>query len=323
MLQEIDTNIWQGRVDHEDGDNGLRWHQRLSRTKKPIDYDKALVILGFACDEGVHRNQGRIGASQGPDHIRRSLASLTCTKQFNFFEYGNVVCVNNKLEDSQEILAYHINNILERNGRPIILGGGHEVAWASFSGIQKYLAKKNKSPNMGIINFDAHFDLRTPNSTSSSGTPFRQCNEYCQQQNLPFNYFVVGINPSSNTHALFDYARKNNVKWLEDTEVYEGNNTKIYQQLDDYIKDLDYLYLSICMDVFNSGYAPGVSAPAALGIEPQIAIKLIRKIKSLCAKHEVHLLLSDIAETNPKYDRDDQTAKLAARLVYEIVTRDY
>ncbi len=62
-------------------------------------------------------------------------------------------------------------------------GGGHEVAWASFQGLVEHLHKAkhlNKiqseyNPKIGIVNFDAHFDLREfesdiANVKPSSGT---------------------------------------------------------------------------------------------------------------------------------------------------------
>lgn len=319
MLKEIESGIWSGRIDSENAAQSYRWHQIIVPTNNYSDFAKAPAIIGFACDEGVHRNQGRTGASSGSNSIRKALANLTCSKDFRLFEYGNVHCTDGNLEDSQEKLAENINDILNKDGYPIVLGGGHEVAWASFLGIQKYLASNNKSRKLGIINFDAHFDLRNPYPSPSSGTPFRQCNEYCQQHQLAFKYFVLGINRSSNTEELFNYAQENNVKWMEDIELHHANIDRIQCDLEAYIQTLDYLYLTICMDVFNSSYAPGVSAPAALGIEPRVTIILLHKIKQLCLTHNVELLLSDIAETNPEYDRDHQTAKLAARLVYELV----
>ena len=63
--QPIDENVWTGRID-QDGEPSLnqRWHQAV----KPYSSFKGssgLAVIGFACDEGVKRNHGRIGASPG------------------------------------------------------------------------------------------------------------------------------------------------------------------------------------------------------------------------------------------------------------------
>lgn len=323
MSIEVDNEVWRGRidreVDQEDDNQSRRWHQQVILTsKKNNDFSNAPVILGFACDTGVARNQGRVGAKDGPDAIRKSLANLTCTNEFKLYDAGNVVCTGEALEEAQVTLADQIDFILSHNGFPVVLGGGHEVGWASFLGAQKYFQITQRKAKLGIVNFDAHFDLRNPSPLSSSGTPFRQCQQYCEKHALQFNYFVLGINPSTNTETLFDFASRKGVKWVTDTEMSDENLEEINHRLEIFVKQLDFLYLTICLDVFNAAYAPGVSAPAAMGTTPLTVIKLIRSIKGLCHSNNVELLLCDVAEMNPVYDRDGQTAKLAARLIYEM-----
>ena len=69
--------------------------------------------------------------------------------------------------------------------------------------------------------------------------------------------------------------------------------------------------LTIDMDGFSSAFAPGVSAASPMGFTPDVVMEcldyLVRTGK---------IISMDIAETNPVYDRDDQTAKLAASLIH-------
>ncbi len=323
-------SVWRGRIDPEDGTKGMRWHQRVSDGASLLQSTSSLpegsahsagapVLVGFASDEGVKRNQGRIGAAEGPAALRNALANLACADSFELFDVGDIECVNGDLEGSQQMLAEVLAALLQKKVQPCVLGGGHEVGWASFSGIQQYLKNNNLPGEVGIINFDAHFDLRSVADGPSSGTPFRQCQQYCGEHGLPFHYFVIGLNPSANTEALFEFADRHGVKWVVDTAVHQSKLATIEDHLDTYLKRLDYLYLTICLDVFNCAYAPGVSAPAALGIDPASAIYLLKAIKRLCGYHNVELLLFDVAEMNPRFDRDSQTARLAARLIYEMV----
>ena len=50
---------WTGRLDPEDGSDAIRLHQLV----KP---DARRAVIGFACDAGVKRNKGRVGAKDGP-----------------------------------------------------------------------------------------------------------------------------------------------------------------------------------------------------------------------------------------------------------------
>lgn len=59
MYPAPDMSLWQGRIDSQEGADARRWHQWM----RPYadDAEAASVLLGFASDEGVRRNQGRQG----------------------------------------------------------------------------------------------------------------------------------------------------------------------------------------------------------------------------------------------------------------------
>ncbi len=322
---------WQGRHDGEDGEFGRRVHhivdtsgasallnQNDAASAKIVHSGVALV--GFACDAGVARNKGRIGAKKSPDLIRRALANLAWHHNAPIFDLGTVVCDDDNLEASQDACSDLIASALV--SFPVItLGGGHEVAWSSFHGLAKYFQNrnKNKAPKIGIINFDAHFDLRRyePGHTqlkTSSGTPFFQMQQYCEQQNWDFHYACLGVSRASNTLALFNRADDLNVWYVEDHELSHHKHDYHLTQLTHFIDDCDVLYLSIDLDVFPASVAPGVSAPAARGVSYDNLAPFLERILS----HPEKLKIADIAEYNPTYDVDSQTAKLAARLCWDI-----
>ena len=118
--------------------------------------------------------------------------------------------------------------------------------------------------------------------------------------------------------ALIEYAKSKDVSWVEDVDAHLVNLERICAGLRDFIADVDNLYVTICLDVFTAATAPGVSAPASLGISSELVITLLREIRILSAELEVPILLSDVAELNPHIDIDQRTARLAARLVWEL-----
>jgi formiminoglutamase len=322
MWTKADMSLWQGRVDPE----GLRYHQLIKPVPPEGDLAGATVLLGFACDAGVQRNHGRVGASSGPDAIRRALANLSYNPVLNpvlnhdaaILDAGTIHCEGDELEAAQSALAAAINDLLRREGRPVVLGGGHEIAWGSYQGIHRFLDGNRDA--VGIINFDAHFDLRNPAAGGSSGTPFRQIAEHCEQQGQPFEYLVLGINPAANTAPLFDYARQHQVRWFEDSYCHVANLHTLQQAVNEFVEPLNYLYLSICLDAFPASLAPGVSAPGVPGICPRTALLLLRHIRHACEKFNTRLLLIDIAEMNPRYDIEATTARWAARIVGELIS---
>lgn len=318
MHQTPDMSLWQGRVDHDSRYPAKRWHQIIAPYQTEHLADR-LCLLGFACDAGVRRNHGRPGAAAGPAAIRQRLANLPAIDESPIFDAGDVVCIDDQLDQAQKELAGQIEAIRDAGGRPLVLGGGHEVAWGSFQGLSKTL-RQQPGKRLGIINFDAHFDLRDPVDGASSGTPFRQIIEYSHQQQLAVDYLVLGINPASNTTALFNYARDQRVYWVSDLEceLQPGHTRHV---IDQFLSRIDQLYLSVCLDVFPAGQAPGVSAPAAVGVTPAQVVQYLHHICTNARDRGIDHLLTDIAEMNPAYDRDGITASLAARVIWEITSQ--
>lgn len=298
---------WTGRFDGE-GKEHLRLFQKvLPFTQQENGY----CIIGFASDEGVARNKGRIGAHEAPDLIRAQLASLPLHYDINIFDAGNIPCKDKDLDKAQNSLGIHVLNVLHRNNQVIVLGGGHEVAYGSFQGSSQFARENNK--RIGIINFDAHFDLRE-DAQATSGTPFYQAYKLSKQNHQDFRYLCLGIARQSNTAILFERANKLNVDYVMDYEMDFSTISSIKHKLAQFLKVVDIVHLSIDLDVFPQSQAPGVSAPAPYGVDYKIIFPLLQY---LFESGKTALL--EIAEYNPLFDRDNQTAKLAAHIIYEYV----
>lgn len=311
--------VWSGRDDKEDGELGKRVHHivRHCHIDELKQTSADVCLLGFECDAGVKRNKGREGAKQAPNLIRKALANMAWHTSSQIVDLGNSRCDNEELEQSQQACAGIITKALKQ--APVItLGGGHEVAWASFQGLAGAIDKQ-QPPVIGIINFDAHFDLRSFNSEEhpiapSSGTPFYQVAEYCRKNNWPFHYACLGVSRPSNTASLFNRADKHNVWYVEDNDLTFQQAEKHSASLSRFMQQCDLIYLTIDLDVFPAATAPGVSAPAARGVSYEAIAPLLQQILEQNQK----LVLADIAEYNPEFDIDNQTARLAARLCWDI-----
>jgi len=298
---------WQGRHDGE-GEAHLRIHDIINKSEQP-----RYALMGFASDAGVKRNLGRVGAAAGPDAIRAQLANLPVHQPVGLIDLGTVSCVDDQLEQAQLELADLIDRSLQRDLTPIVLGGGHEVGFASFSGLFKYLHRQNPERRLGIINFDAHFDLRQA-PRPSSGTPFLQAAQVMQQYGKKFNYMCLGVGKHANTKVLFDTADALACDYLYDHEVHMANLPTVLARIDQYLAEVDDLYVTIDLDVFASALAPGVSAPAVKGIDLTTFEAIFRHLQQ---SQKIRLL--DLAECNPTFDIDHKTAKLAAYIVFNFI----
>ncbi len=291
--------LWKGRDDGAP----LRYFQTVQCLEDESAWpQRSHVLLGFASDEGVSRNLGRVGAKVGPDALKKALAGLALHHDKPLVDAGNLV-VESNLEDGQTKLAKKITSMVQNHHFPIVLGGGHEVAFGHFKGLSEALNRQ-----VAIVNFDAHFDLRKAEH-SSSGTPFLQCYDYCQEKGHDFAYYCIGVNPTSNTAALYETAEKIGVEYLHVLDILKDDR-KLEHMLDAIISKHDAIYVTVCLDVFSSSLAPGVSAATPLGLEPW---HVMSACETLAQSAKVVAL--DIAELAPQYDDSNQTALLGATLI--------
>ena len=336
-----DMTLWTGRAEPFETARARYWYQLA----KPYAFDSTgqhIGLIGFACDQGVRRNQGRVGARSAPPLIRRAFATLPVIaelqqrfdgKLFHLLgDAGDIHChdengfAENTLEQAQLKYADKVSAIVKQGGLPIGLGGGHAIAYGSFLGLWQALANTNETctdanistnvstaPTIGIINFDAHLDIRQ-SDVATSGTPFRQIAEHLTAHKQPFHYCCIGVSRFSNTAALFDRAEQLGVQVISDEDCHYQPWQILADQVISFINQVDVVYLTIDMDCLPASVVPGVSAPAAYGIELRF---VERMVKTIMATGKVKM--ADIAEINPTFDIDGRSCKVAARLLATII----
>ena len=298
---------WSGRSDGP-GPEHARWHSVV----RPLDVAKpqaepGVALLGFASDEGVERNHGRPGAAAGPAALRTALGSLALHHTHPLYDAGTITTQGTDLEGSHARLSDAVETLSRAGHLPIILGGGHETAFGSHRG-----AFRAQGP-LQIINLDAHFDLRTAD-VPTSGTPFKQISELVGRED--FDYSVLGISRPNNTPVLFDEASALGVTVVLDEELLNMDRAELRETVERICAGTKPIHLSIDLDVLPAAVAPGVSAPAALGVPPFVVQAVCDAV--VASGKLVHL---DVTELNPRLDVDQRTARVAARLIHRIITR--
>jgi formiminoglutamase len=312
---DVPPEPWTGRFDG-DGDGHRRWWQAVSpyagsmaapgaSGPQPGPVSRPAVLLGFASDEGVRRNKGRPGAALAPAGLRSALGPLAFHLDREVSDAGDVVVTDADLEGGQRRAGLAITAMLDAGRLTVVLGGGHETAFASYLGLAASEAVRS-GQRLGILNLDAHFDLREE-PVPSSGTPFLQMAEAEAAAGREFRYAVVGISEPNNTAALFGTARRLGVRYLLDEDC---SAERVRTFVAEFMDTVDVLYLTIDLDVLPASVAPGVSAPAAYGVPLPVISAACRQVAE-----SGKLLHLDVAELNPEFDIDGRTATVAARLV--------
>jgi len=305
---------WQGRIDDEPP---CRIHQLIKchdlHDSFPGPSKKVnIALLGCAVDEGIRRNKGRVGAKLGPQALRVALANkvVHSSNNLNLFDVGTIV--NGKdLAAAQQNLGEAVARVVGKGLLSIVLGGGHEIAFGHFLGLHACFP----GSTIGVINIDAHFDVRPllADGSGTSGTPFLQIAQKVAQDGGEFNYLCIGAQRAANSPALFRTMQELGAQYILASEM-SANNEECLLKLQKFIGRHEYIYVSICLDAFASAYAPGVSAPQPLGLEPQVIVPVLKELAQ-----SGKMIAFDIAELSPPFDENGQTAQLGAQIIIELI----
>ena len=137
---------------------------------------KAVGVLGVPLAYGA----SMAGVELGPAALRvarlnrriaqlgyevRDLGDLHVEQSQSTPEPGAKLKYLREITAACEDIAEKVEGVLQAGELPLILGGDHSIAIGSISGFASHCRKRNKSP--GLIWFDAHADMNTPETTPS------------------------------------------------------------------------------------------------------------------------------------------------------------
>ena len=181
---------------------------------------------------------------------------------------------------------------------PVIIGGDHSVTAAAIDAITTRLGK------IGLIYFDAHPDF-VSSKTDYYGSVITDSLDRLDTNNVMF----VGTRAAELEEI--ENIRKNNFEVISPLDILEEGINNIMGRISR--KNISRKYVSIDLDCLDPAYAPGVSVPTPCGLT---------SIELTClVKHAVRsgIVGMDIVELCPRYDINNMTASLAARLISESV----
>src|ERR1051325_10375852 len=95
----------------------------------------------------------------------RDLGDMRIARPHGVAETGEKLKYLAEISLACEELSTEVRNILSAEELPIVLGGDHSIAIGSISGVTSYYRERNEA--VGLIWFDAHADMNTPETTPS------------------------------------------------------------------------------------------------------------------------------------------------------------
>jgi formimidoylglutamase len=274
-----------------------------------------VVIVGVPTDEGIARNDGRVGAAQAPTAIREWLRKLTpyAGPQFKHHldeiriaDAGDVA--SGPLEAMHEEATQRIAEFIRAGKTVIALGGGHDITYATAKGFWNGI----DNAEFGLVNIDAHLDVREKkNGQHHSGSSFRLLIEEGVVSSRRFA--EIGMQSFAAAHDHFDWLLERGSRILTFEDATNAHLPNAYEECEFAITlgDPDVpVYLSFDMDCVRASDAPGVSAPAPIGFLAEEAYEL-----AVAAGLSKQVRMLDIVEVSPAHDVDSRTSRLAARMI--------
>lgn len=261
------------------------------------------VLVGEPYDGAVI---GRRGAAAGPAAIREALAGVK-THHFdtgpvsNVGDLGTVALPDGDVRTVQRAVRAVAASVHDADAFPVFLGGDNSLTCAN--------AGPLLDGSLGVVNIDAHLDIREVRDDATSGTPYRQLFEAGLDA-----YGCVGARHFETSTAYHDYVRERGGAVVTAEAVGDGPVAAADRALD-VMDGVDRIYLSLDCDALDATAAPGVSAPTPGGLTTRECFRVLRRLAS-----DDRVVGFEVVECAPPLDRDGRTVDAAARAVAHVLS---
>lgn len=305
--------------------------KQLKENLKEPDPKKSVGVLGVPLAYGA----STAGVDMGPAALRvarliervadlgyevRDLGDLRPERSRSIPPAGEKLKYLNQIKSACEELAKNVEEILQAGDLPLTLGGDHSIAMGSISGFAAHCRKRKETP--GLIWFDAHADMNTPETTPSGnihGMPLGVVLGYGAPELINIAGFSPKVDPKFIVHVgARDIDRG-------ERELIETLGIRFFT-----MREIDERGMSACMDEAiaiasraSGGYAVTFDVDA---LDPGDAPGSGTLVRGGLTYREAHLAMEKIAEAggmrtlevveiNTALDVNNKTAELGVELI--------
>jgi len=291
---------------------------------------KRVALLGVPLSYGADMAGVELGpAVMRMAGLKRRIANLG----YDVRDLGNVPVEeaepaeeHDKLKHLREIshacqhIFSEVQDALDAGDLPIILGGDHSIAIGSISGVSSYCRQHDES--LGLIWFDAHADMNTPETTPSGnihGMPLGALLGYGTPELTEIGGFAPKLDPQLCAHV-----------GARDVDAGERELIRKLGMRFFTMREIDERGMSACMDEAiaiasrgSAGYAVTFDVDA---LDPNDAPGSGTLVRGGMTYREAHLAMEKIAEAggmlslevveiNTALDINNKTGELGVELI--------
>lgn len=265
------------------------------------EYEKADTVIFGAPFDGT--TSYRPGTRFGPKAIRSESYGIETyspyqdkdLEDYNVFDGGDLDFPFGNTERVLTMIEEYSEEVLSSEKLPIMIGGEHLV---TLGGVRAAL---KKYPDLCIIHFDAHADLRDDylSEKLSHACVLRRCHDLTGDGRI----FQFGIR--SGERAEFEFAKAHTFMNKFDFNGLENVCRKL--------KDKP-VYFTIDLDVLDSSVFPGTGTPEAGGVSFNQLIDAVMTVGML-----TDIVAADINELSPLLDSSGASTAAACKVLRELI----
>ena len=288
-------------------------------------------IIGFPMDLGA----GRRGVDMGPSALRiAGVAEKLKNLGYTVLDSGDIDIRQAEVQEvtdsrlrylpeiahATSLLATEVEESLDREEFPLVLGGDHSMAIGTIAGISAHCRKHNK--RLGVIWIDAHADINVPDSSPSGnihgmpvavslglGAP-ELINIGGHYQKLqPHQLIYIGLRSIDLEERALIKKLKIETHTMSDLDKH-GVHRLIMKSLTSLRAKVDHLHVSFDLDSVDPLIAPGVGTPVSGGLTYREAHLIMEAIADTG-----YMASMEVAEVNPILDTKNGSAEIAADLI--------
>jgi formiminoglutamase len=288
--------LWEDRPEH-----------RISNWLTPWDFAEPIDV-GLVGAPYAKASIGTSGASGGPEAVRMAFRYYT-----TYSPDWDTDIVNLRVRDLGDIDG-HLTDVAVAHGNiervvqeiltdspamlPLIVGGDHSITAPACRGFMN----ANPGKQVGIINIDAHFDVRVDDWGPHNGTPFRQLIEAGVSG---ANLVELGIHGFMNSSWYQQWTEEQGITTITGRDIHKGGiEAAITRSLEIAGNGTDLIYLSVDIDALAYPHAIGTSASSAEGLSAWDLLEAV-----FIAGQHPKVAAFDIVEIDPTRDVQDLTAR--------------
>ena len=212
------------------------------------------------------------------------------------FDSGDIELSMGSSEIALEQISERTRTILEDGKLPFMVGGEHLVTLGAFREVYK------KYPDVQIIHFDAHTDLREEylGVQLSHACVIRRCHDLIGDGRIHQFGIRSGDRPEFRwADEGHTYLHKFNFNGLKETVQSLGNTP---------------VYFTIDLDVLDPSIFPGTGTPEAGGVSFPELLDAIQTVAQNC-----RIIACDVNELSPCYDPSGVSTAVACKIVRELL----